>query len=400
MPVILGYSTRYVYDGPHVIAEYDGNNNLRRKYIYGPGMKQIRNPKPATRDNIKFKFPSVKNRQSQIVNRKSLGVADANAVYYYHFDALGSVVALSDAAGDTVQTYEYSVYGEVAVEDANHPNPYMFAGVRYDIEIGLYYNRARYYNPFTGRFLQTDPVGYEGNINWYNYCSNNPLNLTDPLGLFPVPTSSLLSLPRIALKRLIMTLWNILKAELSPPYPGNWSLNDYFKWYFFGDGTEVDLGSTGLLPHIQLALRDATEAFEEMCVAETNDVWSIIKHGPIEIEDVNMGQLFVYELYDTDPPLVVLGTGRSSPLRMRCRGFVQKDGCYHLEFTYTISDPFDGVLSGGIAWFLGTLNDPRATYLANLIKSFEERFGEIDFPFSHPYNMTATWDTERNGRFQ
>jgi len=36
-------------------------------------------------------------------------------------------VALSDAAGDTVQTYEYSVYGEVAVEDANHPNPYMFA---------------------------------------------------------------------------------------------------------------------------------------------------------------------------------------------------------------------------------------------------------------------------------
>ena len=64
-------------------------------------------------------------------------VADANAVYYYHFDALGSVpskesricdVALSDAAGDTVQTYEYSVYGEVAVEDANHPNPYMFAG--------------------------------------------------------------------------------------------------------------------------------------------------------------------------------------------------------------------------------------------------------------------------------
>jgi len=37
-------------------------------------------------------------------------------------------VALSDAAGDTVQTYEYSVYGEVAVEDANHPNPYMFAG--------------------------------------------------------------------------------------------------------------------------------------------------------------------------------------------------------------------------------------------------------------------------------
>ena len=96
-----GYSTRYLYDGPHVIAEYDGNNNLLWKYIYGPGIDQ-----PVC----------------------MIEVADANAVYYYHFDALGSVVALSDAAGDTVQTYEYSVYGEVAVEDANHPNPYMFAG--------------------------------------------------------------------------------------------------------------------------------------------------------------------------------------------------------------------------------------------------------------------------------
>jgi RHS repeat-associated protein len=94
-------------------------------------------------------------------------VADSNAVYYYHFDALGSVVALSDSSGDTVQTYEYSVYGQVAVEDINHPNPYMFAGRRFDIEIGLYYNRARYYNPFMGRFLQADPIGYGDGMNLY-----------------------------------------------------------------------------------------------------------------------------------------------------------------------------------------------------------------------------------------
>lgn len=59
----------------------------------------------------------------------------------------------------------------------------MFAGRRYDIEIGLYYNRARYYNPYTGRFLQTDPVGYEAGMNMYRYCTNNSLNFVDPTGL-------------------------------------------------------------------------------------------------------------------------------------------------------------------------------------------------------------------------
>jgi RHS repeat-associated protein len=61
----------------------------------------------------------------------------------------------------------------------------MFAGVRYDIEIGLYYNRARYYNPYTGRFLQTDPVGYGAGMNLYAYCNNNPIVHRDPSGCDP-----------------------------------------------------------------------------------------------------------------------------------------------------------------------------------------------------------------------
>jgi len=151
-----GYPTRYVYDGGHVIAEYD-DSGLLRKYIYGARVDE-----PVC----------------------MIDVADSNAAYYYHFDGLGSVVALSNSNGDTCQSYEYSVYGQVAASDPNFlANPYMFTGRRFDIETGLYYYRARYYNPHIGRFMQTDPVGYAYGINWYLYCGNNPLNYADPLGL-------------------------------------------------------------------------------------------------------------------------------------------------------------------------------------------------------------------------
>jgi len=95
----------------------------------------------------------------------------------------------SSFGSSTTDNYIYSIYADY-IPDAQDEdpeligNPYMFTGRRFDLETGLYYYRARYYDPNTGRFLQTDPIGYADGINWYNYCGNNPLNCIDPGGLW------------------------------------------------------------------------------------------------------------------------------------------------------------------------------------------------------------------------
>jgi len=157
-------TTQYCYDGDQVIAEYDGSGALLRKFIYGPGIDE-----PIC----------------------LIEVADNNAVYYYHFDGLGSVVALSDVNSVLVERYTYDVFGRPTICDANgvvieesaYGNPYLFTARAYDTESGLYYYRARYYDYYTGRFLQPDPIGYADGLSLYGYVGNNPCGYADPSGL-------------------------------------------------------------------------------------------------------------------------------------------------------------------------------------------------------------------------
>jgi RHS repeat-associated protein len=104
--------------------------------------------------------------------------------YYYHYDGLGSVTALSDGYGNIVEQCSYDVFGEPSCV-SGVGNPYKFTGRRYDPETGLYYYRARYYNPKIGRFMSPDQKGYSNSMNLYQYCRNNPVSWIDPSGLEP-----------------------------------------------------------------------------------------------------------------------------------------------------------------------------------------------------------------------
>jgi RHS repeat-associated protein len=109
-------------------------------------------------------------------------------IAYVHHDVQGSTVALTTAGtSGPAETYTYSDYG---APQSGSWSAYQYAGYRYDSETGLYYVKARYYNPNLGRFLQTDPIGLSGGTNLYAYVGNDPINLFDPTGLMAEETQN------------------------------------------------------------------------------------------------------------------------------------------------------------------------------------------------------------------
>jgi RHS repeat-associated protein len=108
---------------------------------------------------------------------------EASSSYVPLRDALGNVVALTDSTGAVQTQYQYEPFGMTSVVGTSNTNVNQFTGRENDGG-GIYYYRHRYYSTILSRFITQDPIGYLGGINPYIYTSNDPINLTDPLGLY------------------------------------------------------------------------------------------------------------------------------------------------------------------------------------------------------------------------
>jgi len=103
--------------------------------------------------------------------------------YWYHNDHLGTPQQLADDTGAIVWEARYTGFGKASIETETIVSNFRLPGQYYDEETGLHYNGNRYYDPDTGRYLRTDPLGLEGGLNLYVYALNNPLMFTDPDGM-------------------------------------------------------------------------------------------------------------------------------------------------------------------------------------------------------------------------
>ena len=208
-----GDSTYFVYDRDNVILDFvdDGSDVvIDQRYLHGA-------------------------RVDQVLAQESV-VGD---VFWHLSDHLGSIRDLVDNTGNTVNHYVYDSFGNVvSMTGETVESRYLYTGREWDDEIGLQFNRGRYYKPKLGIFINEDPIGFEGgDSNLYRYVKNNSINFVDSNGLSmagvltlggfaaaadgPIPVGDLIGLGIIIVGGTVYLIKNLQEEKekdcLAPP---------------------------------------------------------------------------------------------------------------------------------------------------------------------------------------
>ena len=164
-------------------ATYTYDGNLKRVKSVAGG-KTVYSVYSALGGSVLLRDEATDGKAIDYLGLGSLSVRLTNGTSpeYTHADHLGSPIAATNAAGAITWRESYLPYGAARIKPAANANQTGFTGHVQDAATGLTYMQARYYDPVIGRFLSTDPVGYQDQLNLYAYAKDDPYGFIDPDG--------------------------------------------------------------------------------------------------------------------------------------------------------------------------------------------------------------------------
>ena len=156
--VVDGVETRFIRNGYSLLQERDGSNAITRVFIRDPSA-------PGGIGGL-------------------LELGQGGQQFSYLFDGKGNVRGSLDENQNVAATYTYDGFGNLVAKTGALNQPFQFSTKRYDEKTGLIYYGYRLYSPALGRWINRDPLGFDGgDLNLYGFVQNNPTGNTDPLGL-------------------------------------------------------------------------------------------------------------------------------------------------------------------------------------------------------------------------